>query len=68
MFFTILFFFKEEVALNREDVDIVGMFSPTFTVGSLQVFPVIAVVNDEDVIVSNSPQEVRDIFWMPLSE
>ena len=56
------------MALNGKDVEIVGMFSPTFTVGSLQVFPVIAVVNDEDVIVSNSPQEVRDIFWMPLSE
>lgn len=57
---------QEEVGLNADDVEIIGVLRNTSTLGNFTVWPVVAIVKGSDVDVRRNPEEVEDIFWMPL--
>lgn len=55
----------EEVALPRENVEIIGALKPARAKSGIRVLPVIGLVKDEPVLVGN-PDEVESVFRVPL--
>ncbi len=58
----------EEIALDPDDVDIVGELDtfPTFVTG-YNVTPVVGFIENRPALVPN-PAEVAEVLWVPLSE
>jgi len=56
---------EEEIALRRAQVDVLGYLDPLLTITGYRVTPVVAVVDPQFVAIP-SPDEVADVFEVPL--
>ena len=56
----------EEIALRRDQVEVLGYLDPLVTITGYRVTPVVAVVDPRFVAVP-SPDEVADVFEVPLA-
>ena len=55
----------EEIALPREQVQVLGYLDPFLTISSYRVTPVVAVI-DPDFVPVPQPAEVAEVFEVPL--
>ncbi|MFD2165961.1 CoA pyrophosphatase [Thalassotalea euphylliae] len=56
----------EEIALNPEQVDVLGQLEPYHTITGYQVTPIIGLISGELALQADE-QEVAEIFTVPLS-
>ncbi len=57
---------NEEIGLRREQAQPLGYLDPLDTITGFHVYPVVALI-DADFVATLDPQEVSDLFEVPLS-
>jgi predicted Fe-S protein YdhL (DUF1289 family)/8-oxo-dGTP pyrophosphatase MutT (NUDIX family) len=57
---------QEEIALPPEQVQVLGYLDPFVTITGYRVMPVVAVI-DPDFVAVPQPEEVADVFEVPLA-